>query len=133
MKKYATVLAAVVLCAAALMAANKFGAPKSVIHVVTIAWKADSTPEQQQTALEGVKKMAAEIHGIKNVWIKATRVQGEVRDKEGKVVRRYQAAFVIEFEDQAAAERYADHPAHAEWEKIYLPVREESRSQQITN
>ncbi|MCL6505825.1 MAG: Dabb family protein, partial [Bryobacteraceae bacterium] len=42
-------------------------------------------------------------------------------------------AFVIEFEDQAAADRYAKHPAHDAWYKIYLPVRAESRSFQVTN
>ncbi|MBM3775283.1 MAG: Dabb family protein [Acidobacteria bacterium] len=104
-------------------AENKYGAPGSVIHVVTVQWKQDSTPEQRTAALEGVKKMAAEIPGIKNVWIKATRVQP----------REYHAAFAIEFESPAAAEAYADHSAHRAWEKIYIPIREESRSQQITN
>ena len=125
--------ALLVVLAAAGLAANKYSTPKSIIHVVTIAWKGESTAEQQQAALEGVKKMAAEIPGMKNVWIKGTKVQGAVRDKEGKVVKRYQSAFVIEFEDQAAAERYADHPAHKAWEEIYLPIREESTSHQITN
>lgn len=118
---------------AGAQAANQFGAPKSIVHVVTILWKADSTPEQQQAALDGVKKMAAAIPGIKNVWIKGTKVQGRSAAREGKPGRAYQAAFVIEFEDQAAAERYADHPAHREWEKVYLPIREQSTSHQITN
>jgi hypothetical protein len=26
-----------------------------------------------------------------------------------------------------------DHPAHLEWNKTYLPIREESTSHQITN
>jgi hypothetical protein len=108
-------------------------APKSIIHVVTILWKADSTPEQQQAALDGVKKMAAEIPGIRNVWIKATKVQGRGPAKDGKPGRPYQSAFAIEFENEAAAERYIEHPAHREWEKLYLPVREQSTSHQITN
>lgn len=102
---------------------STFHQPSSIIHVVTVKWKADSTPEQQQAALDGVKTMAAEIPGIKNIWIKSTRVQP----------RDYSAAFAIEFEDKAAAERYVDHPAHKAWQKIYEPIHEESRSQQITN
>lgn len=102
---------------------NNYGAPTSILHVVTIKWKADSTQEQRTTALDGVKKMAAEVPGVKNVWIKATKVQP----------RDYNAAFAIEFEDKAAAERYVDHPAHREWEKTYLPIREQSTSHQITN
>jgi len=121
------------LTTGALLAANKFGAPKSIVHVVTILWKEDSTPQQQQAALEGVKKMAGEIPGIKNVWIKSTKVQGRGPGKDGKPGRPYDTAFVIEFADQAAADRYVDHPAHVEWNKTYLPIREESTSHQITN
>ena len=44
-------------------AANQYGTPKSIVHVVTILWKADSTPEQQQAAIDGVKKMAADLNG----------------------------------------------------------------------
>lgn len=116
-------LAIAVFGAGVLAGKNTFQQPHSIIHVVTVKWKADSTAEQQQAALDGVKTMAAEIPGIKNVWIRSTRVQPT----------DYNAAFVIEFEDKAAAERYADHPAHLAWKKIYDPIHEESRSQQITN
>jgi len=109
--------------AGVLAGKNTFHQPSSIIHVVTVKWKSDSTPEQQQAAIDGVKTMAAEITGIKNIWIKSTRVQPQ----------DYNAAFAIEFEDKAAADRYVDHPAHKAWGKIYQPVHEESRSQQITN
>src|SRR6266545_4441321 len=98
-----------VFAAGVLMGANKYGTPSTILHVVTIQWKADATDAQKQEALEGVKKMAGEIPGIKNVWIKATKVQP----------RAYKDAFVIEFEDKAAADRYVDHPAHRAWEKVY--------------
>jgi ABC-type glycerol-3-phosphate transport system substrate-binding protein len=117
------VLAIAVFGAGVLAGKNTFQLPHSVIHVVTVKWKAEATPEQQQAALDGVRTMAAEIPGIKNIWIKSTRVQPN----------DYNAAFVIEFEDKAAADRYADHPAHLAWKKIYDPIHEESRSQQITN
>src|SRR5258706_11488523 len=111
MKRF-TLLAGVVSALALIaLGANKFSAPHSIIHVVTILWKEDSTPEQQQASLEGVKKMAAEIPGIKNVWIKQLKVQGRGRPgKDGKPGRPYEAAFVIEFAHQAAADRYVDHP-----------------------
>jgi len=127
----AAVAAALVLAA---LGANRYNTPRSIIHVVTILWKEDSTREQQQAAIEGVKKMAGEIPGIKNVWIKPLKVQGSGRaGKDGKPGRPYDAAFVIEFADQAAADRYIDHPAHLEWNKTYLAIREESTSHQITN
>ncbi len=134
MKRF-LMLASIAITAAllALGAANRFGAPHSVIHVVTILWKEDSTPEQQQAALDGVKKMAAEIPGIKNIWMKPLKVQGRAPSKDGKPGRQYDSAFVIEFADQTAADHYIDHPAHLEWNKIYLPIRQESTSHQITN
>ena len=33
---------------------NKYGQPKSVIHLVTLKWKATSTPAQQQAAIAGI-------------------------------------------------------------------------------
>jgi hypothetical protein len=135
MKRLAMLVAAFVACVLlALGAVNRFAAPHTVIHVVTILWKEDSTPEQQQAALDGVKKMAAEIPGIRNVWVKTIEVQGRGKaGKDGKPGRPFDAAFAIEFVDQAAADRYVDHPAHLEWNKTYLPIREESTSHQITN
>jgi hypothetical protein len=127
-------LVALTLSISTLFAQNKFGTPRSIIHVVTVLWKEDSTPEQQQAAVDGVRKMAAAIPGIRNVWVKTLKVQGRgPAGKDGKPGRPYEAAFVIEFADQAAADRYVDHPAHLEWEKIYLPIREVSTSHQITN
>jgi hypothetical protein len=105
------------------VAQNSFGTPKSVMHVVTIKWKEDSSTADRRKALEGVREMARQIPGIKNIWLKATRVQP----------RDYHAVFAIEFADQAAAENYAEHPAREAWTKIYLPVREASLSVQITN
>ena len=106
-----------------LTGANTHGRPKSVIHLVTAKWTADSTPEQRKAALDGIEKMASEIPGIKNVWLKPVRVQPQ----------DFNVAFAIEFDSQAAADRYAKHPAYDAWNKIYLPIREESRSQQVTN
>ena len=113
----------VVFAAGMIVGQNKFGQPKTVIHLVTLKWKTTSTPAQQQAAIEGIKTMAQKIPGIKNIWVKSIRVQPQGN----------QANFAIEFADEAAAKVYADHPAHAEWNKIYLEAREESSSNQVTN
>jgi hypothetical protein len=42
-------------------------------------------------------------------------------------------AFVIEFEDRAAAEAYVEHPLHAKWREHFLSIREASISPQISN
>jgi hypothetical protein len=67
--------------------------------------------------------MAAKIPGMKNVWTKALRVQPE----------GYHDAFVIEFENQAAADRYAKDPVHDKWTEALGKIREASISPQITN
>ncbi len=104
-------------------AANKFGAPKTIIHISLIKWKPNVPDEEKQKALDGVKEIAAQIPGIKNVWTKATRVQP----------RDYNAAFVIEFENREAADRYAQDPVHEAWSKKFLAIREASISPQISN
>jgi hypothetical protein len=102
---------------------NKFGTPQSILHVVTVQFKADSTAEQQKAAVEGVKTMASQIQGIKNVWIKKIKVQPA----------EYSTVFAIEFENKAAFDRYTDAPAHKEWEKAYLPIREKSTTHDVSN
>ena len=112
-----------VFAAGIIVGQNKFSQPKSVIHLVTLKWNAGSTPAQQQAAIDGIKVMAAKIPGIKNIWIKPIRVQPQGNS----------ANFAIEFADEAAAKVYADHPAHVEWNKGYLAIREESYSNQVSN
>ena len=120
---FAAVAAVVLFGSGLLVGANKYGRPNTIIHVATGEWTGESTAEQRQAALDGIKTMAGEIPGIKNVWIKGIRIQP----------REFHYAFAIEFEDKAAADRYVDHPAHKDWMKIYEPLRKESRSTQITN
>jgi hypothetical protein len=110
-----------VFAAGLVLGQNKFGQPKSILHVVTVKWTEGSTPEQRQAAIDGVKTMAAAISGMTNVWLKTIKVQG------------MDAVIVMEFKDQAAFDAYAAHPAHKKWEEIYLPVRERSLTHDITN
>ncbi|HYU80757.1 MAG TPA: Dabb family protein [Vicinamibacterales bacterium] len=106
-----------------LFAQNKFGTPKTIIHVSVIQWNEGVSDADKKRVLDGVKEMAAKIPGIKNVWTKALRVQPQ----------GYHDAFVIEFEDQAAADRYAKDPAHDAWTETFTKLRAASLSPQITN
>src|SRR5262245_44926763 len=100
---------------------NKFGQPKSILHIITVKWTPESTPEQRQAAIDGVKTMAAQIPGITNVWLKKIKAQ----EKDN--------AIVMEFKNQAAFDAYVAHPAHKKWEEIYLPIRGLSHTFDITN
>ncbi len=97
-------------------------APKTIIHVVTVSWKAGTTPEQIQAALDGVAALPAAYKGILHVWTKSIKVQGKKAN-----------AFVMEFADEATFKAYTDSPAQKEWYKTYLPIREESATFDITN
>ena len=121
MKKWILALVAVAMLSA--FAANQFGKPKSVIHVVTVKWKEGTTPDQIKAAVDGVEKVAAAYPGIKNVWTKTLKVQGE----------GYTNAFVMEFKDEAALKAYTDSPAQKAWYEVYLPVRGQSTTHDITN
>jgi hypothetical protein len=102
---------------------TKFGQPKTLIHVVAVKWTPDSTAEQRQKAIDGVKTMAAELAGVNNIWIKTVKVQGGA-----------DAAFVIEFKDQAALTAYASHPARTKWfDEAYNVIRVQSTNHVITN
>ena len=116
-------MAATFFCAGYAAGGNQFWMPKTIIHVSLIKWKDGVSEADKMQAIKGVKKMASLIPGIKNIWIKPVRIQP----------RDFHAAFVIEFKDRESANLYAEHPAHEEWLKSYLPIRETSISPQITN
>jgi uncharacterized protein (DUF1330 family) len=42
-------------------------------------------------------------------------------------------AIVMEFESQDALKKYTDSPAQKAWYELYLPIREESATHDITN
>jgi hypothetical protein len=117
----AMLLLASVFCAGLLMAqVNK---PATVIHVVTVKWKEGTTPAQIKAAIAGVEKMAAKYPGITRVWLRSIKVQGE----------GYTHAFVMEFASEKALADYAGSAAQKEWYEVYLPIREESTTHDITN
>jgi Stress responsive A/B Barrel Domain len=108
-----------------LVGQKTFGTPATVLHVVTVRWTKDSTPEQRQAVLDGVKTMAAANPAIKNVWLKTLKVQSSSND--------YNAAFVMEFSSPKALEDYVQDPAHVAWKKLYDPIHDQSTTHDIGN
>lgn len=119
MKKFLLVLG-LVLGAVSLSAADT--APKSIIHVVTVKFKAGATPEQIKAALDGVQALPSQYKGITRVWTKAIKTQGDKTH-----------AFVMEFADEAAFKAYTDSPAQKKWYEVYVPIRDQSTTFDITN
>lgn len=121
---FAGVILATVLFAGGYVAGqNRFGQPKTIIHLVEIKWNPGVTDAQKQDVIDGIKEMAAKIPGIRNVWLKADRL--EPRD--------FSWAYAIEFRDRDAADAYAESALHEAWEKRYVPMRYASISVQVTN
>lgn len=118
-------------------AVNRYSKPKTVLHVVTLYYKDGTTEEQKKAVLESVEKMASEIPGIRNLWLKPMKVQGSRAEKQPDgttKTRMFTDAFVMEFDSEAAFKAYEEHPAHRAWsEKTYLPLRGYSYTHDITN
>jgi len=104
-------------------AVNKFGQPKTVVHVVAYKFRAATSQNDQQQAIAGIRDMAGNIPGIKNIWLKTERNQ--IRDFDG--------VYVIEFASPEAAADYAESPIHDAWRKKWEQLRENSLSFQVSN
>src|ERR1022692_2607858 len=103
--------------------ARVVGQPKTIIHFVSLKFRPGVPDAEKEKAILGIKTMAAQIPGIKNIWLKTIRVQPQ----------DFNAVFAIEFVNQDAADDYRDHPAHATWERQFQALRDNSLSGQATN
>jgi Stress responsive A/B Barrel Domain len=104
-------------------AINKFGQPKTVVHVVAYKFREATSLNDQEQAIAGIKDMAAKIPGVKNIWLKTERNQ----------LRDFSGVYVIEFVSPEAAADYAESPIHDAWRKKWEQLRENSLSFQVSN
>jgi len=102
---------------------NRFGQPKTVLHVVIYKFKDATSNNDRDNAINGIKEMAAKIPGIKNVWLKTERNQ----------IKDFSGVYAIEFTSAEAAADYAESPVHEAWSKKWQELRENSLSFQISN
>jgi len=106
-----------------LMAAVSFAQSRgTVIHIVNVKWKEEATPEQIKAVVDAARQLPSKFPGIKRVWTRNVKYQGQ----DG-----FNQAIVMEFESEDALRKYADSAAQQWWYKIYLPVRENSRTDDI--
>jgi len=104
-------------------AVNKFGQPRTVVHVVAYKFRDATSLNDQEQAISGIKDMAAKIPGIRNIWLKTERNQ----------LRDFSGVYVIEFTNPEAAADYAESPIHDAWRKKWEQLRENSLSFQVSN
>jgi hypothetical protein len=117
------------LCVAALtlLAGVMFAAdtkPKTVIHVITIQWKADATPAQIEKAIKAAEALPSQYPGILHVWTRPIKMQLDPQFKH---------IIVMEFASEGALTKYAGSAAQKKFYDAYMAVREESRTHDITN
>ena len=102
---------------------NRFGQPKTVLHVVVYKFRDNVSNYDRERAIDGIKDMAGKIPGIKNVWLKTGRNQ----------IKDFSGVYAIEFASAEAAADYAENPVHEAWSKMWQEQRENSLSFQVTN
>jgi hypothetical protein len=98
--------------------------PKTVIHVITVKWKTDASQAQIDKALQAVAALPSKYSGIKHVWTKPIKKQ---------IPEGYSTVIVMEFVGESALKQYVDSPAQKSFYDAYMPIREESRTSDITN
>jgi len=102
---------------------NRFGQPKTVLHVVIYKFKDATSNYDRDNAINGIREMAAKIPGVKNVWLKTERNQ----------IKDFSGVYAIEFTSAEAAADYSESPVHEAWSKKWQELRENSLSFQISN
>jgi hypothetical protein len=121
-KMFLTSLSAAAMLATVAVAADI--KPKTVIHVITIKWNPDAKPAQIEQAIKAAEALPSEYPGIIHVWTKPIKKQ---------IPDGYNHVIVMEFSSEDALKKYADSPAQKKFYDVYMPIREESRTSDITN
>ena len=116
--------ARILLCLCMVTSAVWAQPPATVIHIINVKWKVEATPEQVKAAVDAVQQLPAKFPGLKRVWTKNLKFQGQ----EG-----FKQAIVMEFESQDALKRYEGSAAQKWWYELYMPVRDDSRTDDISN
>src|SRR3989442_14842623 len=101
---------------------NRFGQPKTVLHVVVYKFKDNVSNYDREKAISGIKDMAGKITGIKNVWGKTSRNQ----------IKDFSGGYNIEFTSAGAAGDFAESPVHEAWARTLRGEREDRLSVQIS-
>ncbi len=115
-------LSGLLVLGAASVSAQSPTAPKTVIHFVTVTWKASATPDQIKAALDGAHQLPTVYAGITHVWTKTIKAQGNRKQ-----------VIAMEFTSEQALKEYTDSAAQKEWYKVYLPIRDASTTFDVTN
>ena len=102
---------------------NRFGQPKTVLHVVVYKFRDNVSNYDREKAINSIKEMAGKIPGIKKMRLKTGHKQ----------IKDFNGVYAIEFTSAEAAADYAESPVHEAWSKRWQEQRENSLSFQVSN
>ncbi len=108
-----------------LSVAGAFAQPKkpsSIIHIINVKFKSDASKADIDKAINMIGEM--NHPGLTNVWLKPIKNQ---------LAPNFTHILVMEFESQDAFNKYANSDAQKKWYEAYLKVRDESRTNDVTN
>lgn len=116
------VVASALWTGSALMGAES--PSKTVLHVISVKWKSEATPAQIQKVMDTVAQMPSASTGITRVW---------TNDIKKQLPEGFNNMIVMEFSSEDALKKYVDSAAQKKFYEVYMPIREESRTSDVTN
>ena len=112
-----------IVCGAALFLAGcatgrlTASSEKTLMHVFAFTPVEGSSMQDFEAFKKATADMVGQIPGLKRVWV------GKLREPLPVETRIHTFGVAMEFDNVQALDTYAKHPAHAEWSKIYEPIR----------
>jgi antibiotic biosynthesis monooxygenase (ABM) superfamily enzyme len=120
-KKLALCLAGLLLLLVGCAIGRESSPPERTLMHVFAYTPLDSATQQDYAAFEAATRaMVGKIPGLRKVWLGKLR---EPTPAENDRIRTYGVA--MEFDSLDALAAYAQHPMHAEWNKLYERVRQQ--------
>jgi hypothetical protein len=89
----------------------------TLMHAFAYTPVETATPQDFENLKKATADMVGKVPGLRRVWVGKLKTPFDA--PEGK--RLYGMA--MEFDDEKALAVYAEHPAHAAWERVYRRVR----------
>lgn len=93
---------------------------KTLLHCFFFTPIAEASQAEWDAFYKATDELPAKIDGLNRVWIGKLTERAAV-SQQVKLGREYGGC--MEFAGQAALQRYATHPAHEAWVKVYEKVR----------
>lgn len=92
----------------------------TVLHAFAFTPSATATPQDFENLRKATADMVGKVPGLRRAWVGKLRAPLDL----GPVAPKREYGIALEFDDAKALDAYADHPAHAAWERVYRRVRE---------